>query len=152
MVRPLPNLLVDCRRQMISPIAVQTAFDLEFDLFGTQSFGYLHLSHFELAGGLFFGLAHNCPVVNPRFINDGSRTAKGIIWNPPLLLETFHCRSIHHKPNRDHVSDGYLSRVGAMQNSRRQFSRLLADLVKISTVIEQGPAIRFTWSDTEHRN
>src|SRR2546425_4303075 len=54
--------------------------------------------------------------------------------------------------NRDFVPDWYLSRIGATQNSRGQFSRLFADLVKISAVIEQGPAIRFTWCDTEHRN
>src|ERR1700724_134966 len=64
MMRPLPNLLVDCRRQMISPIAVQTAFDLEFERFTAESFANLHLSYFELVA---------CSLLSPTTV---------LLWTP----------------------------------------------------------------------
>src|SRR6266566_1988310 len=127
MVRALPDFLINGCGKMISPIAIDTSFDLKFDRFAAELFGNLHFSYF---GPL------PCRLVYPA----------------NRLLETLQRRRVHDEMNRDFVPDWYLSRIGATQNSRGQFSRLFADLVKISAVIEQGPAIRFTWCDTEHRN
>src|SRR5439155_21812069 len=48
-LRTLPDFLINGCGKMISPIAVDAYFDLEFDRLATQSFGDLHLFHFELA-------------------------------------------------------------------------------------------------------
>jgi len=114
-------------------------------------FGDLHLSLFW-AGGPLFVLPRGRLVVNPGFVYNYVCATKDIIRNPPLLPEIFQRCRIHDEMNRDFVRDGYLSWIGSAQNSRRQSSRLLADLVKISAVVEQRPAIRFTWRNTEHRN
>src|ERR1700675_3557566 len=136
MVRALPDFLIDGCGKMISPVAVDTPFDLEFDGFTAELFGNLHLSLFW-TGTWLFGLSVNRLIVNPYFVNDDVGATKNIIRNRPLLLETLQRRRIHDEMNRDFVRDGYLSRIGSIQNSRRQFSRLLADLVKVSAVIEQ---------------
>src|SRR4029434_2686255 len=101
---------------------------------------------------LCFGLARDGPVVNPVFVDDDIRTAKDINRNPPLLLETLCHRSIHDEADGNDVGDGYLSRIRAPQNSRRQISRFRADLIEISTVIEERPAVRLTRRDAEYRN
>jgi hypothetical protein len=49
MVRALSDFLINGCGKMISPIAVDASFDLEFDRFANQSFSDLHLCHFELA-------------------------------------------------------------------------------------------------------
>jgi len=51
----------------------------------------------------------------------------GIVRNPPLLLEILHCGCVHDEMKRDFVGYWYLSRIGAVQNSGCQFSRLFAD-------------------------
>src|SRR6266568_7328742 len=134
---------------MISPIAIDAAFDLEFDSFAAELFGDLHLSLFR-AGRRLFVLPRGRLVVNPGFVYNHVCATKDIIRNPPLLPQIFQRRCIYDEMNGDFVDDWYLSRISSTQNSRRQFPRLPADLVKISAVIEQRPAIRFTWSDAEH--
>ncbi len=69
MVRALPDFLINGCGKMISPIAVDTSFDLKFDRFAAELFGNLHFSYF---GPLPCRLV--CPanrlVVNPRFVYD----------------------------------------------------------------------------------
>ena len=59
-------------------------------------------------------MGQNCPAVYTRFVNDNVCAPKDIIWNVPLLLETFHGGHIHDEMNRDLVGDGYLGWISAM--------------------------------------
>src|SRR6266700_631848 len=151
MVGALPDFLINGSGKMIGPIPVDASFDLEFDGFAADLYRDLHLSLFR-ASTLRFGLGHNCLVVYTSAINHNVCATKDIIRNSPLLPEIFQRRRIYDEMNRHFVDDWYLSRISSTQNSRRQLSRLPADLVKISAVVEQRPAIRFTWRNTEHRD
>src|SRR5260370_23160200 len=116
---------------MISPIAVDAAFDLEFDGFAAELFGDLHLSLFR-AGGPLFVLPRGRLIVNPGFVYNHVCATKDIIRYPPLLPEIFQRCPIHDEMNTDFDRDGDLSRIGSAPNSRHHYSPFLADLLQIS--------------------
>src|SRR5215813_4966385 len=101
------------------------------------------------AGGLRIG---ERALVNPRLINHNVCAAKNVVRNGPALPEALRHGGIYNKVDWDFVLDGNLGRISSAQNSRRQISCLLANLVKVSAVIEERPTIRFAGSDAENRN
>src|SRR5205823_13460658 len=121
MVRALPDFLINGCGKMISPIAVDTSFDLKFDRFAAELFGNLHFSDFGPLPCRWVYPANRL-VVNPRFVYDDVSATWSIIWNPLLLLESLQRRRVHDEMNRAVVPDCYLGRSGATEDSRGQFA------------------------------
>src|SRR5215467_11687784 len=133
---------------MISPIAVDSPLNLEFERLAAKLFGDLQCL-LLCTDGLRIG---ERALVNPRLINHNVCAAKDVVRNGPGLPEALRHGGIHNKVDWDFVLDGNLGRISSVQNLRRQISCLLANLVKVSTVIEERPTIRFAGSDAKNRN
>src|SRR6185436_14980354 len=82
------------------------------------------------------GLILTSSVVNARIIDYNAGAPKDLIRNGPGFFEALEHRGIHNKVHRDRVRNRYLRRISSAQDSCRQFSCLLADLIEVRAVIE----------------